>query len=277
MSYGHERGQEGASAGHSSPGVVRLFGQMLLLPFTVFVYGMELFVRTVRGMQQAADQGMDVMVGEAARPVTGVPAGENQFTDKRAVSGGAPPPAHTQGGWGDLKVHTTISTGDGATGEAAEATHKEIGKMRDKDLSDDQLKLVRYKILFVKRDYEAAFPEREELVHDNMTGDAFAAWKVAEFIQELNRKGTYVPPNCRDGDGKLKYPKGKEHIEKNDRVWLLIGLPEGDRKYLSVYYEVVDRYVREEEEDEVVVLRSIREAIDRLPRMEGGNYTAESS
>src|SRR5437588_561310 len=189
MGYGHERGQEGASVGRSSPGVVRLFSQMLLLPFTVFVYGMELFVRTVRGMQQAADQGMDVMVGEAARPVTGVPAGENQFTDKRAVSGGAPPPAHTQGGWGDLKVHTTISTGDGTTGEAAEATHKEIEKMRDKDLSDDQLKLVRYKILFVKRDYEAAFPEREE----------------------------------------------------------------------------------------VVVLRSIREAIDRLPRIEGGSYTVESS
>ena len=100
--------------------------------------------------------------------------------------------------------------------------------MRDKDLSDDQLKLVRYKILFVKRDYEVAFPEREELVHDNMTGDAFAAWKVAEFIQELNRKGTYVPPNWRDGDGKLKYPKGSEHTEKSDRGWLLLGLPEGD-------------------------------------------------
>ena len=34
--------------------------------------------------------------------------------------------------------------------------------MSDKDLNDDQLKLVRYKILFVKRDYETAFPEREE-------------------------------------------------------------------------------------------------------------------
>ena len=77
MSYEHERGQEGAGAGRSSPGVARLFGQMLLLPFTVFVYGMELFVRTVRGMQQAADQGMDVMAGEAARPVTDAPAGEN--------------------------------------------------------------------------------------------------------------------------------------------------------------------------------------------------------
>src|ERR1043165_5477463 len=277
MNYGHERRQEGADAGHSSPGVARLFGQMLLLPFTVFVYGMELFVRTVRGMQQAADKGMDVMAGEAARPVTGVPAGENQLTDKTAVSGGALPPAHTQGGWGDLKVHTTISTDDGATGEAAEATHKEIGKMRDKDFCDDQLKLVRYKILFVKRDYEVAFDEKEELDHDNMTGDAFAAWKVAEFIQELNRRRTYVPSKWRGNDGKLKYPAGKEYAEKTDRGWVLLGLPEGDKKYLRVYYEVLERYVREDEEDEVVVLRSIREAIDRLPRIEGGSYASEPS
>ena len=66
--------------------------------------------------------------------------------------------------------------------------------MRDKDLSDDQLKLVRYKILFVKRDYETAFPEQEDLVPDNMTGDGFAAWKVAEFIQQLReKKQTFVP------------------------------------------------------------------------------------
>jgi hypothetical protein len=277
MSYGDEEERRGrADAGRSSPGVARLFGQMLLLPFTIFVYGMELFARTVRGMQQAADQGMDVMAGGNARPVAGVPASENHSTDNTAVSGGAPPTSRTQGGWGDLKVHTTISTGDGNIGETAEATHKETGKMRDKDLSDDQLKLVRYKILFVKRDYEAAFPEREELVHDNMTSDAFAAWKVAEFIQELNRRGTHVPPNWRDGDGKLKYPKGREYTEKTDRGWVLLGLPEGDKKYLRVYYEVLERYVREDEEDEVVVLRSIREAIDRLPRIEGGSYGVES-
>ena len=46
--------------------------------------------------------------------------------------------------------------------------------MRDKDLNDEQLKLVRYKILFVKRDYETAFPEKEELVADNLSGEGFA-------------------------------------------------------------------------------------------------------
>jgi hypothetical protein len=37
-----------------------------------------------------------------------------------------------------------------------------------------------------------------------------------------------------------------------------------------VYYEVLDRYVREEEDDEVVVLKEIRDAIDRIPKGSGG-------
>ena len=89
--------------------------------------------------------------------------------------------------------------------------------MRDKDLSDDQLKLVRYKILFVKRDYETAFPEKEELVPDNMTGEAFSAWKVAEFIQQLPAKRTLVPSDWRKGD-KAKYPERPSIRAYNRRV-----------------------------------------------------------
>jgi hypothetical protein len=55
----------------------------------------------------------------------------------------------------------------------------------DKDLSDDTLKLVRYKILFVKRNYEHAFREHETLVSDDLDSASFSAWKVAEFIQGL--------------------------------------------------------------------------------------------
>jgi hypothetical protein len=43
-------------------------------------------------------------------------------------------------------------------------------KMVDRDLRDDMLKLVRYKILFVKRGYEDVLVQDvEELVHDNVT------------------------------------------------------------------------------------------------------------
>jgi hypothetical protein len=126
--------------------------------------------------------------------------------------------------------------------------------MRDQDLSGDGLKLVRYKLLFVKRDYEVAFPECEELVSDSMTGDAFAAWKLSEFVQSLARGETPVP---RSWAGR-NYPP-PEFIEGGK----LKGLPDKDRKHLRLYYEVLDRYVRETEERDVDILKEIRAAVDR--------------
>jgi hypothetical protein len=124
----------------------------------------------------------------------------------------------------------------------------------DKDLGDDMLKLIRYKVLFVKREYEHAFPEREDLVSENMDGSAFTAWKVAEFIQELGNGKTEVPTKW----GKT-YPEG----HRNGNV--LTGLPDEDKKYLRVYYEVMDRYAREKfkyEEEQISVLEGIRDELE---------------
>jgi hypothetical protein len=248
MSYRHEVEQERADGKRSSPSVVRLFGQMMMLPFTVFAYGMELFAEMIRGMQRTADQGINLMAGEAAPPATRVEAGESRPTNTAVRSG-----------WSDLKDQTT-STNDETVGDANEVTDKET-KMSDKDLSDDQLKLVRYKILFVKRDYETAFREREELVSDNMTGEAFTAWKIAEFIQRLDREE--LPEKWR----KKGYPRKYADGDKKDGKYYIGRLDdEQDKKYLRVYFEVLERYVREEDEDdEVDVLREIRDAIKALP------------
>lgn len=132
----------------------------------------------------------------------------------------------------------------------------------DRDLRDDMLKLVRYKVLFVKREYEHAFPEREDLVSENMDGAAFTAWKVAEFIQELRLGETRVPEKWR------KYGGGR-YVEERDGSgggkWLaLMDLPHEDKKYLRVYYEVMDRYPREKfkyEEQQIRVLEEIRDEL----------------
>ena len=133
----------------------------------------------------------------------------------------------------------------------------EVETALDKDLHDDMLKLVRYKILFVKGDHEHAFPEAEELVADNMDGSAFTAWKIAEFIQNLqppkddkdkDKERTRVPKKWAD-----KHYPGPPH----DSNGVLTGLPAGDKKYLRVYYEVLDRYPREKfkyEEQQIRVL-----------------------
>jgi len=125
----------------------------------------------------------------------------------------------------------------------------------DKDLHDDMLKLIRYKVLFVKREYEHAFEEQEDLVSENMDGSAFTAWKVAEFIQGLAAKKTTVPAKW----GKT-YPEGYRIGD------VLIGLPDEDKKYLRVYFEVMDRYQREKfkyEEEQISVLEGIREELKK--------------
>jgi hypothetical protein len=99
----------------------------------------------------------------------------------------------------------------------------------DTNLRDDTLKLVRYKVLFVKREHEKAFPEEEDLVSENMDDSAFAAWKVAEFIQNH--------PNQ---------------------------IAEDDKKYLRIHYQVLERYPREKfkyEENQIKVLEDIRDKI----------------
>jgi DNA-binding MarR family transcriptional regulator len=126
--------------------------------------------------------------------------------------------------------------------------------MSDKNLRDDMLKLVQYKILFLKRDYEHAFPKQEEFVADNIDETGYTAWKIAAFIQQLReQRHTPVPENWK------QYPP-------HDPQWregsTLIGFPEEDKKYLRVYYTVLERWPRETfnfEEKQIEVLEQIRD------------------
>ncbi len=135
----------------------------------------------------------------------------------------------------------------------------------DKNLHDDMLKLVRFKILFVKRNYEHAFPEQEDLVYDNLDGNAFTSWKVAEFIQELAKVKTVKPEEqARIG---IRVPDGWKHYPGEKYVFeeYLTGFPHEDKKYLRVYFEVLERFPREKfrhDERQIAVLEDIR---DKMP------------
>src|SRR5439155_5145398 len=105
-------------------------------------------------------------------------------------------------------------------------------KMPDRDLSGDDLKLVRYKVLFTKRNFEHAFPEKEELVYDNMEATRFVAWKIAEFIQKLRfeeksyrriptKLATYLLTEewRGDPDARKRFEDHRRLRDERDRVW----------------------------------------------------------
>jgi hypothetical protein len=122
---------------------------------------------------------------------------------------------------------------------------EEQKRMPDMDLSDDLLKLVRYKILFVKRNYECAFGEVEEILHDHLTESDFKGWKLAEFAETVpSLQSTHLPS------------KWRKYLCENGGC-----LRHEDRKYLRVYFEVLDRFPREE-------LRYEEQTLDRLQGIE---------
>lgn len=231
--------------------MIEFFGRLMTLPVEAFVYSMEMLVKTMRGIQHIASQGMGRMVEGDAWAHVGASSERSVLEMTQAVSEEA------------RRGHT----------EATHVTTQEEGRgMSDKDwrddkkdLRDDKLKLVRYKILFVKRSYEHAFPEREELVADNIDSSAYTAWKVAEFIQSLGKepRDVEVPGAWKD------YPSA-DYIEVNRTTQpprrMLTGFPEGDKKYLRVYYEVLERYEREKfkyEEEQIDILKDISETLKR--------------
>lgn len=266
---------------HSPEGsVASLVIQMIRLPMVAIVYGMEIFVKSVHGFQRIADQSVSALTepGEAASPAAGKPFGRLSQPSVQnpipAISTPAPVP---------------VPAATGVQQQKPEEVHKEQIKMPDTNLNDDMLKLVRYKILFIKRDYEWAFREEEELVWDNMTDTAFTAWKVAEFIQRLRRTprpekwiDKYYPPRREEGREAREEPdrlRGeseearahreahrREVEEENRHRENIDYLPEADKKFLRVYYEVIARYTREKfkhDERQIEVLEEIRNELRR--------------
>ncbi len=183
------------------------------------VLSMQMLVKTMEELQRLAEEGIDAVFGAVKRP---------QFPPRDAVvqrniSEGTGP---AQSDAPDAGPSKPIPRG--AQTAPAETNPKEQRTV-DTNLQDDMLKLVRYKILSVERENERVLHDGEALVHDNMDGTDFAAWKIAEFIQTQQ-------PDLR-------------HSEK---------------KYLRVYYEILKRYPREKfkfEEKQIEVLREIKDCL----------------
>jgi hypothetical protein len=245
--------------------MTRILSQMMKLPLRALVYSMEMFVKTMQGLQKIADQGINTMMIGPALTDDKTMGAANNLTDDTSVRTVVLLPGDPRGSEGDLANNQRAFTTCSAIVDSAGPKEKETGKM-DRDLRDDMLKLVRYKVLFVRREYEVAFPEREDLVSDNMDGAAFTAWKTAEFIQELGKGETRIP---KKWSVKKYPPEDRDAADAANTKYCkdgyLMGLPDEDKKYLRVYYEVLERYPREKfkyEEQQIRVLEEIR---DKLP------------
>src|SRR5205085_11438328 len=91
---------------------------------------------------------------------------------------------------------------------------------------------------------------------DDLSSEAFTAWKIAEFIQNL--KHTERPHRWVEKD----YPRYEpEHPKPTDGN--IHWLNEEDKKYLRIYYHVLATYPREAGKEQVEILQEIRDVLDK--------------
>ena len=213
------------------------FGSIVTWPFAALSLTLDLFARLVRDWQDAMTVGVETMTRGAGetltpRPAAGVPSSPESASD------------------GDERFT------DGLGG-------KETAMMTDRDTrtdlsGEDILKLVRYKIVFLKRDYEVAFPEEEELVAYGTSAADWAGTKVARFLCDLNETLTKHMP--REWEGKNYPPR-----DSNGRY----SIPREDERYIKVYFEVLQRWDREDADYERRRTKAIEEIRDVLATQRG--------
>jgi hypothetical protein len=222
--------------------MMQFLSQLMKLPLEAFVFSMEMLVKSMQGLQSIAYQGIDTIVGGAVQTSGHRPGSQSDLTNDVI----------------DGTIQDSAEPMSQTTQEGEKAMAEMDLRDRDHDRDEDYLKLVRYKILFVKRDYEHAFDEMEELVTEEMDAAAYTAWKVAEFIQRLQQE---------HGEKRVKVPEKWKNYPPDGYIvgGYLKGFPDEDKKYLRVYFQVLERYRREPfkyEEQQIEVLKEIR---DRMP------------
>jgi hypothetical protein len=228
-------------------GLAPVVGQVMFLPLTMMLYGLNLLARTARAVPggQAAAQPPRIALQPPSQP--------------RGDTGRDPPPVAAPSGWSSLSPNwksppldmvRTEGTSEGPRYQPVQAQqpanvgiHEPEGReeqrrmMDNKSLQDDMLKTVRYWVSFEKRGYETVLYERTDQVYDNLTDSQFTAWKMAEFMNRLD-KGRIDMPDARPGGTKISFkPYAQDGTKLGD-------IDADDKRYLALDWEVVGRVQR---------------------------------
>jgi hypothetical protein len=223
--------------------VIQFFSQMLKVPIAAAVAGFEIFTRIMRDMQQTFDRSVDTVAQEVAQSLKDVLADTQTLSQGGTVDEVVPQD-------GIEHPDSTVQANGGNMGD---------WDARDQDLSGEDLKVVQYRIIFTKRDYEATLYEHEETLNYPTDGGSYGGLRVAQFMGRLGKNGREVPSNWRDGN-KPKYPPEEELV----RDGKYFGIPEDDQRYITFIYQVVRHVEREEKEYDKEQVRILGQIRDRL-------------
>jgi hypothetical protein len=161
--------------------------------------------------------------------------------------------------WERGASQTNRATAPVESTNAKSSIHKELNQMVDMDMSSDELKVVRYRIIFKKRDYETELETGEALVNYSTDGGSYGALKIMEYFEKVAAGAVRKPAKW----AQTGYLKNQPELR-----WKI---PLDDRKYIGFLYEVIRREERQEKEydrEQVKALREIEHTLARRSREE---------
>ncbi len=188
--------------------------QFIKFPFAVTVSSLGVVTDAIRAMTS----GMDV---------ANAPGGQRAFPQQSIfptppTPGSAPFPPPGADGAGGLPF-----------------PREEENTVRDSNLNDDMVRLVKYRIVFTKPDHEDVLSSKEETINYRTSVEQYAGLQMARLMVEV-----YADPNH----------KYRFLLEK------------ANQRYVKVSVEVLDRFPKEDEYFE----RRQTEAWERISRAVGG-------
>jgi hypothetical protein len=287
----------GGSGGADLSAVTSFIGQLMTLPFSMMMYGLDFLIRSMANMPgltmpMPGQPGLPAPApGQQGVPAMPAPSGAPSGAGMPGAAAGAAamppvaPPAGAPPGWSVFRpprpAGPEAPPGPGQSGAAhaggrrdethSHGTHdsenpkQEQARMMDKNLNDDMLKTVRYWIAFEKRDYETVLYQGTDQVFDNLTAAQFTAWKMAEFMQQLKDGDIKVPVGWKNKSSLYIARKKDDGTTDKTRIG---DFHEEDKKYLTVDWEVVGRVQRRKgyfDERKTEALERIADCCEELP------------
>lgn len=142
--------------------MMQLFGQMMMMPFSMLSWGMSLLASGLRSVQPPGWQGPGASDRYGYAPGTGFPEAGSHRDNQRAQGVGANE-AKEERAMSDCGCH--------------DHNHREV-------------KLVEYTIVSIKRCDERIIAKGQEIYSDDMSDEAFATWVLARYLQG-DQEGVY--------------------------------------------------------------------------------------
>jgi hypothetical protein len=240
--------------------MLRLMAEMMKLPVVLFVSGMEVFVRAMREYQQMAGLALDRTVDKIGSDETRAGGREGE----------AIPPS-VKGRWGGGVTSETNVRGP---------QKKESDAMiDDRALNSEDLKTVRYRIIFTKRNHETTLKEDEATVNYVTDQGSLGGRYIADFwagaatggeqkaLRRLHTAGYREFIYAEGAQKGLRIPEGeiKEALKEEKPVPVKWTILDDDKKYITFKADLLDQLPRQKGEydrEKAEELRKIREILD---------------